>query len=209
MLFQKKSNSEFVVIAGPNGAGKSMTSSKLLKPFGIEAFDWDKLFQSKWQNFDYDPIVKDGIKESVNSDFDAHMEEAFSTRSSVAYETNFHSYHNFALAERAKGLGYNCSLYFLAMKNAELGIQRVAKRVQEGGHHISESTICERFRVGLEMLDNRASEFYDRIFIYDSGKEFRLLLVIENVKIVYRAERLASEIINRLPKIRAKLAAFS
>ena len=64
MLLQKKpgliSKPEFIVIAVPNGAGKSTTSPNILEPFGIKAFDWDKWFQLKWGNFNYDPAVIDG-----------------------------------------------------------------------------------------------------------------------------------------------------
>ena len=74
---------------------------------------------------------------------------------------------------------------------------------------MSESTIRERFRVGLEMLDNKASQFYNNIFIYDSGQTFRLLLVIENDEIVYKAENLEPKIIDRLPNIKSQLSGFS
>lgn len=209
---QKKSDltpkPEFVVIAGPNGAGKSTTSLNILEPFGIKAFDWDKQFQLKWKNFNYDPVVIDGVRESVNADFQSHIEGSFANNAPVAYETNFHSDYNFELASCARDLGYICSLYFLALNDPELGIKRVADRVQKGGHHVSESTIRERFRVGLEMLDNKASQFYDRIFIYDSGQTFRLLLVIENEEIVYKAENLVPKIINRLPNIKSQLKDF-
>ena len=213
MLLQKKSDlppkPEFIVIAGPNGAGKSTTSPNILEPFGIKAFDWDKQFQLKWENFNYDPAVTDGIRESVNTEFQSYIEESFASYKPVAYETNFHSDYNFELASRARNLGYNCSLYFLALNNPELGIKRVADRVQKGGHHVSEPTIRERFRVGLKMLDNKASQFYDRIFIYDSAQTFRLLLVIEKDEIVYKAENLVPKIINRLPNIKSQLSGFS
>ena len=212
MLLQKKSDltskPEFIVIAGPNGAGKSTTSPKILELFGAKAFDWDKQFQLKWGNFNYDPVVIDGVREAVNADFQSHIEKSFIKGASVAYETNFHSDYNFELASRARNLGYNCSLYFLAITDAELGIERVADRVQKGGHHVSEPTIRERFQVGLEMLDNKASLFYDRIFIYDSGQIFRLLLVIENEEIVYKAENLEPKIIDRLPNIKSQLKDF-
>ena len=213
MLSQKKSDltskPEFIVIAGPNGAGKSTTSLNILKPLGIKAFDWDKQFHLKWRSFDYDPVVIDGIRESVNTDFQSHIEGSFANNTPVAYETNFHSDYNFELASRAGDLGYYiCSLYFLALNDPELGIERVADRVQKGGHHVSESTIRERFRMGLEMLDSKASQFYDRIFIYDSGQTFRLLLVIENKEIIYKAENLELKIINRLPNIKSQLKNF-
>lgn len=81
-MLPRKSNSdlppEFVVIAGPNGAGKSTTSKNILEPFSIEAFDWDKQFHIKWESFDFDPTIIEGIRKSVNEDFQNHINSAFS-----------------------------------------------------------------------------------------------------------------------------------
>lgn len=196
---------EFIVIAGPNGAGKSITSKSILKSFGIEAFDWDNEFHLKWKTFDFDPVVMEGIRESANEDFQVHINRAFTDRKSVAYETNFHSNYNFELADQARNLGYRNSLYFLALCDPEIGIRRVADRVQKGGHHVSEPTIRGRFKIGLEMLDNRALVFFDRIFIYDSAKTFSLQIVIEGKKLIFQNARIESKIINRLPYIKSLL----
>lgn len=195
---------EFIVIAGPNGAGKSTTSTSILEPFNIEAFDWDNEFHLKWQTLDFDPVVMDGIRESVNADFQSHITKSFTALHSVAYETNFHSDYNFELAEQARNLGYRNSLYFLALSDPKIGIKRVAERVRKGGHHVSEPIVFERFKVGLEMLD-KAMDFFDRIFIYDSAKKFRLQIVIENKKLTFKNDRLESKIFNRLPTMKSLL----
>lgn len=132
---------ELIIIAGPNGAGKSITSQNILKPFGIKAFDWDKEFELKWKLFDSDPAVVEGVREATNSDFNAHIEAAFSENRSVSYETNFHSSHNFELAKKAKLNGYYNRLYFLAITNPELALERVKLRVSKGGHNVSEAIV--------------------------------------------------------------------
>ncbi len=200
-----KSNSdllpEFIVIAGPNGAGKSTTSKNILTPFGIQAFDWDKEFHAKWKKFNFDPIVTDGIRESVNDDFQKHINTAFLANSSVAYETTFHSSYNLQLANEARGLGYRNSLYFLALSKVSIGIRRVAERVRKGGHNVSKSTIRERFEMGLGMLDKEAINFFDRIFIYNSAETFILQFVIENKKLIYKSENSEATIVNNLPNL--------
>ncbi len=202
---QTKSNPDFIVIAGPNGAGKSTTSKKLLEPFGITAFDWDQRFYARWGQFEFDPLVTEGVKETINSEFHKHVEFAFSKNAPVAYETNFHSTFNFDLAKKAKDNGYKTSLYFLALKDAELGIERVAKRVLDGGHYVNNETIRERYRIGLEMLDSKAINHYDQIAIYNSADKFILQLVIDERKIVYKATNLDVTIINQLPSIKSIL----
>ncbi|MEQ8554901.1 MAG: hypothetical protein RIC06_25675 [Cyclobacteriaceae bacterium] len=179
---------KFIVIAGPNGAGKSITSQKILAPFKIEAFDWDKQFQSKWKSFDFDPTVVEGIRDSVNAEFQDHIRSAFSDNMSVAYETNFHSSYNLELANDARKKGYETNLYFLALVNPEIGISRVAERVRSGGHDVSEATIRERFRLGLEFLDTQAVEYYDKIFVYNSSVNFERLIVIENQRLLFKSD---------------------
>ena len=190
---------KFIVIAGPNGAGKSTTSQKILAPFKIEAFDWDKQFQSKWKSFDFDPTVVEGIRDSVNAEFQDHLRSAFSDNMSVAYETNFHSSYNLELANDARKKGYETNLYFLALVNPEIGIRRVAERVRSGGHDVSEATIRGRFRLGLEFLDTQAVEYYDKIFVYNSSVNFERLIVIENQRLLFKSDLFNNSILMYLP----------
>ena len=196
---------EFIVIAGPNGAGKSTTSKNLLKPLGIEAFDWDKEFHTRWKAFGFDPAVIEGIREKVNSDFLDHIEKAFSQRQSVAFETNFHSSYNLDLATNARNRSYRCTLYFLALSDPEIAIDRVAERVKRGGHNVDKSTIHQRFKDGLGLLDEKAINFFDRVFIYNSSSVFKLQLVFENKKLIYKDDDLEFRIFNRLPNIKSRL----
>ncbi len=190
---------KFIVIAGPNGSGKSTTSQKILVPYKIEAFDWDQHFQSKWRSFNFDPVVIEGIRNTVNAEFQDHIQNAFRNKKSVAYETNFHSNYNLELAEDARNHGFETMMYFLALVNPEIGIRRVKERVRSGGHDVSESTIKERFQLGLEFLDTQAVEYFDKIFIYNSSKSFERLLVIESQKLLYKSDLFHNSIRQYLP----------
>ena len=139
---------QFIIIGGPNGAGTSITSENILEPFGIKAFDWDKEFDLKWKLFDSDPSVVEGIREATNSDFNTHIEAAFSENRSVSYETNFHSSHNFELAKKARQNGFYNRLYFLAITDPELALERVKLRVRKGG----QNDVFQSFLVFLVFL---------------------------------------------------------
>ncbi len=195
----------FIVVAGPNGAGKSTTSKDILEPYWIEAFDWDKEFHEQWKIFDFDPAVVEGIRESINSKFQSHLNHAFSKMQSVAYETNFHSIYYIDLAKKARSLGYRTVLYFLALSNPELAIKRVEERVQKGGHSVNESSIRERFSRGIKMLDERALHVYDQIAVYNSSEKFELQFVIENEKPTF-IKAIDEDIIKLLPKMRILLS---
>jgi len=46
-----------------------------------------------------------------------------------------------SLIERAKVKNYQVTLLFFWLKSSELAVQRVASRVEKGGHHIPEDVI--------------------------------------------------------------------
>jgi predicted ABC-type ATPase len=50
-------------------------------------------------------------------------------------------------------MGYEVSLYFLALPSAETAIMRVSARVKQGGHNIPESIIRRRFIAGLRNFE--------------------------------------------------------
>ncbi len=194
----------FIVIAGPNGAGKSTTSKDILEPYSIKAFDWDQEFHELWEKFAFDPTVVEGIRETTNTKFQLYLDQAYSKKLSIAYETNFHSAYNIDLVSKARILGYQTVLYFLALKNPEIAIRRVEERVRKGGHSVSESTIRERFTQGLEMLDENALQFYDRIAVYNSSERFELQFVIQDQKLVF-TKSLDPDLIKFLPTMWALL----
>lgn len=59
-------------------------------------------------------------------------------------------------------MGYEVSLYFLALPSPEIAIMRVAARVKQGGHNIPESVIRRRFIAGLHNFDNTYKAEVDR-----------------------------------------------
>ncbi|MEQ9375953.1 MAG: hypothetical protein RIG68_12290 [Imperialibacter sp.] len=58
-------------------------------------------------------------------------------------------------------MGYTTILYFLALTDPTIAIQRVQERVRKGGHAVSESTIRERFARGLQIFDDKAISAFD------------------------------------------------
>ena len=170
----------FIIIAGPNGAGKSASSDTILQQFGlsISAFNWDDRFHKLWGNFDYDPIVTDGIRNKINDEFKSYIKTSFSHGTNVAYETNFHHQYNIDLLLEARNLGYKTVIYFLYLDSVDIAIFRVNLRVNLGGHFVSKSDIEERFIHGLNQF-NQALSLCDYFTIYDNSTDFhpQLLMV--------------------------------
>src|SRR5205809_360435 len=48
-----------------------------------------------------------------------------------------------------KGQGYEVLLYFLWLPDVAVNLQRVAQRVQQGGHNVPEEDVRRRYRRGI------------------------------------------------------------
>lgn len=197
------SHPQLFIIAGPNGAGKSTTSEKLLKPFRIKVFDWDKEFYIKWFKFGFDPLVERGVRDSTNDLFSKRKKEALHKLQHFAFETNFHQDTIFSIVEEFMSAGFQTNLYYLLIREVSICKARVAERVKvDHGHPVSEQTIEERFVQGLDNLNQSANRF-DRLFLYDASLDYDLLPIalIEKGKLKQKKHDISRSLMKNLPEI--------
>ncbi|MBR4518972.1 MAG: hypothetical protein IKO65_08230 [Victivallales bacterium] len=119
-------------------------------------------------------------REAVNSYTIALLADFFrseylANRISFSCETVFSHPSKIELLKTAHDKGFRTYLYFVATECPEININRVATRVQEGGHDVPYEKIVERFQ---RCLDNvtAAIPHLDRGFFFDnSGSGFRYI----------------------------------
>ncbi|MCX6315940.1 MAG: zeta toxin family protein [Bacteroidetes bacterium] len=136
------------IIAGPNGAGKTTASNTLLPEFfGVNQF------------VNADEIAK-GLSpfapESVSIESARIMLTRISTLikqgESFGFETTLTTltYKNYI--QKAKEKEYTVKLLFLWLSDPEIAMERVKKRVSDGGHNIPPDVIVRRYKKGLKNL---------------------------------------------------------
>ncbi len=158
---------ELFVIAGPNGAGKSTLSAALVRP-GTFVFDGDKELQILQKRF---PGIDSAILfDSVNGViFEEKKSAAIAKYLDFALETNFASAKLMDTVRQFKAHGYQISLIFIGLPSTKQAVERVAMRVEKGGHNVSVENIKSNFTNGLRnfaryfrQFDN-AAIFYNKI----------------------------------------------
>lgn len=201
-----------IIIAGPNGAGKSTTSAAHLEQFGITAFDFDKEYYSKWAQFDFDPLVGPGVRESTAELFIELQQNAIKENKSFSFETNFN---NVALLlphiDRFREKGYQVDLIFLYLDSPERAIARVKQRVVvDKGHNVPEDQILERYRMGLEVLDIHFEKFdYITLFKSDDNDMHPLITFLPLEKQIAKEHRpMLEELNQKLPDLTAFIASM-
>lgn len=80
------------------------------------------------------------IKECLNGDKSFNQETTLTGRTIIS-----------SMA-KAKANGFEVNLYYVALANVELSIERVAKRVANGGHGIPEDDLRRRYAYSFENL---------------------------------------------------------
>lgn len=162
-----------IVIAGANGAGKSTIAPFLLR---------DKL----------------GIVEFVNADVLAQGLSAFSPETvaitagkimlqrlnklaesnhNFAFETTLSTRSFLPRLKKMREDGYEFTLIFLCLANAELAVSRVAERVKQGGHNIPTQAIKRRFEKGLRNFFRLYQPIADNWYFYDNSDIEKLSLI--------------------------------
>jgi predicted ABC-type ATPase len=161
------SKPNLIIIAGCNGAGKSTFSPILVE--NIIPFDFDKRFIENYNSL-IDSDVRDVMASNITvNEFETKILEAFDTRSSFCYETNFTT-HPIYWVEKAKSLGYIVKLFFFCLDNLEIAKQRVYYRTLLNGHFVDDKTIAERWKEGYKNL-NLFFQNFDYVLLIDNSYE--------------------------------------
>ncbi len=133
------------IIAGCNGAGKTTASYTVLPELlnCKEFVNADNIaaglspFNPESVAIEAGRLMLQRINELLIKGGDFALETTLSTRSYVSF------------VKKAQQLGYDVTLLYIWLSSPEFAIERVAKRVSEGGHHIPNDVVIRRYYGGL------------------------------------------------------------
>lgn len=84
--------------------------------------------------------------------------------------------------KQAKEAGYTILLRYVGVETAEIAKERVRKRIESGGHGISDETIERRFVTSQENF-LKIYPLCNDVIIYDNTKQMQCAAMITNGKI--------------------------
>jgi predicted ABC-type ATPase len=104
------------------------------------------------------------------------MRQLIENGSSFALETTCAGKSYLNLFERCKKDGWRIALIYFWLPSSELAVQRVARRVAEGGHGIPPDVIRRRYLAGVWNMRNLYLPLADEAEIYDNSLNPRVLI---------------------------------
>lgn len=155
------------LIAGPNGSGKTRLSETLIDEgwFASAAYiNPDHIARHQYGDWDSPTARQKAIVRAAGI-----IKTNLKAKKSFALETVL-SPSGVSLLHRAKQQGYVTYLYFIGTSDPAINIARVAARIREGGHHIPETTIVNRYHEAMATLPT-AMAVADFAFIYDNSRD--------------------------------------
>jgi predicted ABC-type ATPase len=162
---------EIVIIGGPNGAGKTTSSRRILPVFDIRAFvNADEIARGLSP---YDP---DHSALAAGRLMLERMHELIGSRQSFAFETTCAGRAYLPMLQRCKADGWRVTLVFLWLPSPQDAVDRVARRVRQGGHNIPGDVIVRRYWAGLSNMRLLYLPLADVGTIYDNSDEQGMLI---------------------------------
>lgn len=153
------------IIGGPNGAGKTTAALKILPEFlnCLEYVNADSIavglspFNPSSVDIQAGRLMLSRINELIEESVDFAFESTLASRSFTQ------------LIEKVKKKNYKVNLIYFWLQNPELAIERVAKRVRQGGHNIPEETIRRRFERSKSNFNELYLPICDNWSVYDNS----------------------------------------
>ncbi|WP_145326384.1 zeta toxin family protein [Paenibacillus xylanexedens] len=172
------------VFAGTNGAGKSTLSMQMREWLG--------------ELVDPDQIARELKPEDPRSaDLSAGREAVKRIRSLIkngenfAIETTLSGSFVLKHMQIAKENSYEIVVYYIGLEDVQMHIDRVASRVEQGGHWIAEEDIRYRYGQSLKNL-KPALSIADQVIIIDNTYEPLIVAEITQGNLIYCVESIPS-----------------
>ncbi len=173
---------ELHVVAGPNGVGKS-SAFETLVPAGIDYINADliaKEIRTKAGGLNTQDIA--------NREASKLFYQRVKDGKSFAIETNLCDVETYKSFQGVQSLGYKVLVYFLAVDDVQVCIDRVRQRVSQGGHNVNPNVIKERYVKGLALMKHFRA-FPDSLVLLDNIEGFyRTQAVLQKGVIQFKAD---------------------
>ena len=153
------------IVAGPNGSGKTTFA---------QAFFKLRNGRSRFINAD---TVASGLSAGNEAPAAFHagrivltaITEAIENGESFAFESTLSGRTWQPILRKATNSGYVVVIYFVFLGSARINLQRIKKRVKEGGHSIAPETVLRRYPRSFDNFWNVYRPLSQNWFVFDNS----------------------------------------
>jgi predicted ABC-type ATPase len=163
---------DLIIIAGPNGAGKTSFANKHFETprAGVHYLNADEIARG---------LANEGLSQGklnirAGREMLKQIDALVDARASFMFETTLASLTYARKISAWRQRGYRAALIYLRLPTAEMSIERVRRRVAQGGHDIPKAVIRQRFARSSDYFEKHYKSIVDEWYVWDSLEgEFR------------------------------------
>ena len=161
------------IIGGPNGAGKTTFALAFMREMGGRNFVNADLIAAG-----ISPLAPEREWIAASRIFLKEIERYTHRREDFAFETTLAGKTYLKLIRQLLADGWRVDLYYLWLPNIEMSIERVAERVEHGGHDIPRDSIIRRYPRSIANLLGRYAALCSSTICMDNcGPEPEVIFV--------------------------------
>lgn len=154
------------IISGCNGSGKT-TASYMLLP---ELLDCSEFVNSDEFAKSLAPFHPESAYITASRYMLRKSQYLFEKREDFCIETTLATRSLIKMVRSAQGQGYFVTVVYLWLRDPEIAIQRVAARVEAGGHDVPPDVIRRRYYAGLQYFFDTYAPVCDKWILVDNSE---------------------------------------
>ena len=167
------------IISGANGSGKSTLAEVLLKEKNLEFLNADEIAK------ELAPNAINSLPISAGKEYFKRLKLYFDNKKSFAVESTLSGNNVIRIIKRARELNYKIILVYSFLQNCTTCIERVKKRVKNGGHNVPEEDIIRRYYKSIIKFWNEYRFMVDEWTLFFNGYDYAPIIVSFGVQDKY------------------------
>lgn len=164
-------NKLLYIIAGANGSGKSTLAEVLLKEKNLEFLNADEIAK------EIAPDAMNSVPISAGKIYFKRLEMYFKHNKSFAVESTLSGNNIVRIIKKARMQNYRIILVYSFLQNCTTCIERVQKRVKNGGHNVPEEDIIRRYYKSVIKFWEEYRFLVDEWTMFYNGYEYAPVII--------------------------------
>lgn len=170
---------DVIIIGGPNGAGKTSSAPAII-PRRLQIHEFVNADEIARGLSPFDP---EGNAVAAGRLMLERIRGLVRSGTSFAFETTCAGRGHAQWLRECKSQGWRVTLLFLWLPTPEAALDRVAKRVRDGGHSIPREVVIRRWKAGARNMRDVYLPLSDIAMIYDNSDADGVLIAERTLNI--------------------------
>lgn len=154
------------IIAGANGSGKSTLAEVLLKEKNLEFLNADEIAK------EISPNAINSVPITAGKEYFKRLKIFFDDNKSFAVESTLSGNNIVKIINTARVKNYKIILVYSFLQNCTTCIERVKKRVENGGHNVPEADIIRRYYKSIVKFWDKYRLLVDEWTMFYNGYDY-------------------------------------